>query len=61
MKQLTRAERKIFYLLGAAWNAYLPLPELHPDDIHDFRFAIHAAQNIILARGAMRDEVNEEN
>ncbi len=37
-------------LLADAWNAQCNLPEIHPADKEEFCLAIHAAQNIILAR-----------
>lgn len=41
--------------LADAWNAFNKLPELHPDDKGDFRHAVHQAQNIVMARVALRE------
>jgi hypothetical protein len=46
-------EDKVIYLLADAWNAFLKLPELHPDDIPDFRKCINDAQRIIQSRPAI--------
>lgn len=47
-------ERAILDVLGQAWNMFLNVPETHPDDKDEFRRAIHAAQNIVLALPAWR-------
>ncbi len=44
----------VIFLLCKAWDKFLELPEAHPDDNTEFRHAIHAAQNIILARVGRR-------
>lgn len=36
--------------LATAWNEFLALEELHTDDVHEFRKAIHDAQKIVMAR-----------
>jgi hypothetical protein len=51
---LTEQEHKVVVSLGDSWNAYLKLPVLHSSDTSDFISAIHAAQNIILARAVLR-------
>ena len=43
-------EMKVIQLLANAWNAFLQLPVSHGDEVNDFRFAIHAAQYVVLAR-----------
>jgi hypothetical protein len=48
-------ETIVLNLLAEAWNNFLTLPVLHPDDQHEFREAIHQAQNIVLARAHLRD------
>ncbi len=48
-------EKKVFELLGKAFDEFILLPMLHHADLTDFVAAIHAAQNIILARPAMRE------
>jgi len=43
-------EMRVVHLLGNVWDAFVQLHGFNRDDINDFRFAIHAAQNIVLAR-----------
>lgn len=50
MRDLTSAERKVVARLGEAYNEFGRLPEGHLADRGDFVNAIHAAQNIVLAR-----------
>ncbi len=57
---LTNPERQTIAKLAEAWNLFLALPSNHPDDMHDFRKAIHDAQRIIMARPAYRDLQNRE-
>ena len=54
MAELTELEFQCLIELASAWECYLQLPELHPDDFNEFRLTIHAAQNIILARPMLR-------
>lgn len=49
-------EKEVLRLLGLAWNKFLELPAYHYMDNHEFCHAIHAAQNIVLARAGMREE-----
>lgn len=51
---LTDAEERLLQFLGEAWNQFAQLPELHPCDRQEFVAAIHAAQNIVMARPVMR-------
>jgi hypothetical protein len=51
---LTPLELSCLAELSDAWNDFLLLEELHSDDLQEFRMAIHAAQNIILARPLLR-------
>ncbi|WP_084581771.1 hypothetical protein [Sphingomonas azotifigens] len=53
-ESLTVQERAVVDLLAAAWNAFLSLPEQHNDDVHEFRRIIHAGQEKVLARPAVR-------
>ena len=48
-------EQSCLGLLAQAWNKFLDLEELHPAHKNEFMMAIHAAQNIILARPHYRD------
>lgn len=54
LRSLTMSEQSVLELLTRAWSEFLGLPRIHPDDQSEFRFAIHAAQNIILSRPALR-------
>lgn len=49
-----QGEHKVLNLLIAAWNAFVLLPIEHGDDLDEFRQAIHAAQEKILARPGRR-------
>lgn len=51
---LTEQEKKILEASANVWNEFMLLPEQHPDDIRDFRFHIHAIQNILLGMSATR-------
>ncbi len=53
-------EKEVICLLANVWNAFLLLSVSHGDDIDDFRYAIHAAQRIVLARMGRRglDDAN---
>jgi|TARA_R100000093_G_scaffold14552_2_gene8328 hypothetical protein len=55
---LTEQEREVAMRLAAAWDAFCALPVEHPDDIDDFRRAIHAAQAKVLMRPGRR-QINE--
>ncbi len=37
------------------WNEFLKLNVLHPDDTNEFRFHIHAIQNIVIAREYLKN------
>lgn len=54
---LTPDENRVLETLGCAWNEYCALPPMHPHDADEFMRAIHAAQNIVLARAAMRSSI----
>ena len=52
--ELTDQEAKVVQMLGEAWNEYLKLPIEHPMGQKEFCSAIHACQNIVLARCGVR-------
>ena len=52
--ELTDQEAKVAQMLGAAWNEYLKLPIEHSMEQKEFCSAIHACQNIVLARCGVR-------
>lgn len=51
---MTQDEIKVIELLADAWNAFVKLEVMHPDDALHFRTNIHAAQSIIMQRDAVR-------
>lgn len=48
----TEAEKLVLAHLGIAWDAFLKLDDKHPDDLLEFRMAIHQAQALIAWRVA---------
>lgn len=50
---LYKRERELLDKLGECFNNFKYLPQLHPSDLKEFQYAIHLAQNIILARPAL--------
>jgi hypothetical protein len=56
---LSDQERLVVAKLAEAWNEFLKLSIEHGDDQGEFRYAIHLAQEKILARPARR-EMNAE-
>lgn len=55
---MTQKENLVVTMLAEAWNEFLLLPVEHNDDQTEFRYAIHAAQAIVLSRSGRR-EYNE--
>jgi hypothetical protein len=51
---LKTEELAVINMLGEAWNAYAKLPEYHDDDTDEFRQGIHALQNMVMGRVAVR-------
>lgn len=51
---LTHGEKVAMGYLGLAWNVFQALPAQHKADKDEFMRAIHAAQNIIYTRLALR-------
>lgn len=54
MSNLTKEEQDVMFKLADAWNGFVKLDLLHRSDREDFMRAIHAAQNIVLARPELR-------
>lgn len=52
--KLTGQEAKVAQMLGDAWNEYLKLPIEHPMEQQEFCTAIHACQDMVLARCGRR-------
>lgn len=51
---ITPAELGLVEALGRCWDAFLALPDLHPNDRREFLTLIHHAQEKVLARSALR-------
>ncbi|EOX2980405.1 hypothetical protein P3801_32130 [Pseudomonas aeruginosa] len=52
--ELTADEAAVVDLLAQAWNAYLRLPVEHEAEAPEFCRAIHACQDMVLARCGRR-------
>ena len=52
--EITDGETEVMELLGKAWDKFILLKSEHSDDINDFNYAIHLAQNIVLSRVGLR-------
>jgi len=52
--EITALEIKVAQMLGDAWNEYLKLPVEHPTEKAEVCHAIHACQDIVLARCGRR-------
>jgi hypothetical protein len=50
----TDAEKKTLEALAEAWWRFLELERQHPDEVDEFRSAIHRAQDLIAVRVARR-------
>lgn len=53
-ERLSGEEAALVGVLAHAWNKFCELPVEHNDDLDEFRRAIHAAQEKVLARPARR-------
>lgn len=51
---VTSLEQQIVNKIGDVWNDFLQLPSEHYDDLFEFRIAIHALQEKVLARSGRR-------
>jgi hypothetical protein len=52
---LTEAEIEVLDLLGECATKFGALSPEHTSDLNEFCLAIHAAQNIVMARQGMRE------
>jgi len=52
---LTPQEDEVLKHLVIAWNEFNTLKRMHPDEIDDFRRAIHTAQMLLAMRVVRRD------
>lgn len=53
---MTKQEKKALEISVDLWDQLCKLPIMHDDDIHEFRFHIHAIQNSIYAREGIRKD-----
>ncbi len=53
-RNLTKEEEEVLDVLGKAATMFFGLEKIHPSDIQDFVYAIHLAQNLVMARPGMR-------
>jgi len=51
---MTPEEMRVIALLGDAFNEFCKLPKYHPQDGLEFCQHIHACQNIVMSRDAVR-------
>ena len=52
-------EREVIDKLADAWNAFIKMKTVHPDECNEFRTLIHHAQAMIMARPEQR-KFNEQ-
>jgi hypothetical protein len=55
MSLLTDDEKKCLYHLGRAWNIFVDLPVLHPDDKSEFVRAMHQLEDKVRSRPVHRE------
>jgi hypothetical protein len=53
---MTEAEKKVLNKLVEAHNAFIELAEYHPSDITEWVHGMHALQNIVMSREAVRND-----
>jgi hypothetical protein len=53
-------KNKTLKLTAKLWNSFRLLKEIHEDDTRDFRFHIHAIQNIIMSRTDLKKELKKK-
>lgn len=51
---MTEQELDVLEKSRELWDEFLKLPVIHPDDQNEFRLHLHAIQNIVMARTAMK-------
>ena len=52
---ITDKEKEVLDFFFLFWNRFEELEQLHPDDQMEFKFYLHALQNIVLSRSAYRE------
>lgn len=53
---MSDAEKEIIALTALLWNKFLALPHRHPSDAEEMQRDIHAIQNRVMARVAVRSD-----
>ncbi len=51
---LTDAEREVLESFASAWRLFALLPRRHPDELSEARAHLHALQQTLMARAAVR-------
>lgn len=51
---ITTEEKDVLDITVDIFNKFQIMPQLHPDDLTDFKYHVHAIQNLILCRSAYR-------
>ena len=60
---LSSGEHTVMTHLVDAWDSYVHLPVQHPDDLEEFRHALHRLQHLVMireVRSRHSDYTNEE-
>jgi len=55
LMSLTTDEQNVMNSIVDAWHGYIRLESQHPDDIHEFRHAIHRLQHLLMIRHIRRE------
>jgi hypothetical protein len=55
---LSTREMLVIECLAEAWNAFVCLPQVHSDDVDEFRHAIHLCQRLVMSR-PVQNEFNK--
>jgi hypothetical protein len=56
---LNTEEMNVITMLTDAYTAFVALPTAHSDDVEMFSTAINSAQNVVMARSAIREHPEE--
>lgn len=56
LRKLHNEEEEVIEKAGAVADAFAALPPIHPSDMNDVVFHVHAIQNIVLARAAYKKD-----
>ena len=54
---MNKEEQKVLEHLVDAWNTFVKLPVMHPDDNNEFRNSLHNLQRIIGIRKLRRESL----